>query len=227
MVNPMWSPNPWDKVRPQYRELRALLFSTSMARDSVTGVTRNQTSKPLQTPQIDLRSFKLVSFLNVLWSRTGHSYFQGHISAHTAFFLFFFFALCFSRWTPGRGSLVTLMIFFSKGEHTIFVSLTWWTLLFSLIPCRFTVHPDKSVFIPSQRLVLLGFIFDSATMTIILTPENALKVKEACGTILGQGGSRGRVQGVRTPPPLRWSFFLRIYVFAFLSFYLTVSDVIP
>ena len=62
---------------------------------------------------------------------------------------------------------------------------------------------DKSVFIPSQRLVLLGFIFDSATMTIILTPENALKVKEACGTILGQGGSRGRVQGVRTPPPLR------------------------
>ena len=92
MVNPMWSPNPWDKVRPQYRELRALLFSTSMARDSVTGVTRNQTSKPLQTPQIDLRSFKLVSFLNVLWSRTGHSYFQGHISAHTAFFFFLFFS---------------------------------------------------------------------------------------------------------------------------------------
>ena len=61
-----------------------------MARDSVTGVTRNQTSKPLQTPQIDLRSFKLVSFLNVLWSRTGHSYYQGHISAHTAFFFLFF-----------------------------------------------------------------------------------------------------------------------------------------
>ena len=51
----------------------------------------------------------------------------------------------------------------------------------------FTIHPDKSVFIPSQRLVLLGFIIDSVAMTITLTPEKALKVKEACGTLLGQG----------------------------------------
>ena len=51
----------------------------------------------------------------------------------------------------------------------------------------FTTHPDKSVFIPSQRLVLLGFIIDSVAMTITLTPEKALKVKEGCGTLLGQG----------------------------------------
>ena len=51
----------------------------------------------------------------------------------------------------------------------------------------FTIHPDKSVFIPSQRLVLLGFIIDSVAMTITLTPEKALKVKEACGTLLGKG----------------------------------------
>lgn len=51
----------------------------------------------------------------------------------------------------------------------------------------FTIHPDKSVFIPSQRLVLLGFIIDSVAMTITLTPEKALKVKEACATLLGQG----------------------------------------
>ena len=51
----------------------------------------------------------------------------------------------------------------------------------------FTIHPDRSVFIPSQRLVLLGFIIDSVAMTITLTPEKALKVKEACGTLLGQG----------------------------------------
>jgi len=51
----------------------------------------------------------------------------------------------------------------------------------------FTIHPDKSVLIPSQRLVLLGFIIDSVAMTITLTPEKALKVKEACATLLGQG----------------------------------------
>ena len=46
-------------------------------------------------------------------------------------------------------------------------------------------------------------------------------------TIAFRGGSKGRVQGVRTPPPLRWSFLLRIYVFAFKFFYLAVNDVIP
>ena len=51
----------------------------------------------------------------------------------------------------------------------------------------FTIHPEKSVFIPSQRFVLLGFIIDSVAMTITLTPEKALKVKEACATLLGQG----------------------------------------
>jgi len=51
----------------------------------------------------------------------------------------------------------------------------------------FTIHPDKSVFIPSQRLVLLGFIIDSVAMTITLTSEKALKVKEACGTLLARG----------------------------------------
>ena len=51
----------------------------------------------------------------------------------------------------------------------------------------FTIHPEKSVFNPSQRLVLLGFIIDSAAMTTTLTPEKALKVKEACATLLGQG----------------------------------------
>ena len=51
----------------------------------------------------------------------------------------------------------------------------------------FTIHPEKSVFISSQRLVLLGFIIDSVAMTITLTPEKALKVKEAYATLVGQG----------------------------------------
>ena len=47
-----------------------------------------------------------------------------------------------------------------------------------------TIPPDKSVFIPSQRLVLLGFIIDSVAMTITLTPEKAFSVKEACSSLL-------------------------------------------
>ena len=43
---------------------------------------------------------------------------------------------------------------------------------------------------------------------------------------MGRSGSKGRVQGVCTPPPLRWKFLLRINLFAFKIFYLTVSDVI-
>ena len=36
------------------------------------------------------------------------------------------------------------------------------------------VHPKKSSFIPSQVLVILGFIINSLTMTIQLTTEKAL-----------------------------------------------------
>ena len=82
--------------------------------------------------------------------------------------------------------LVTLMTITSKGEHTIFVSNVIDTFI-QFDSLGFTIHPDKSVFIPPQRLVLLGFIIDSVAMTISLTHEKTLKVKEACGTLLGQG----------------------------------------
>ena len=55
---------------------------------------------------------------------------------------------------------------------------------------RFLVvyNPSRQVFfILSTRLVLLGFIIDSVAMTTTLTPEKALKVKEACSALLGQG----------------------------------------
>ena len=42
------------------------------------------------------------------------------------------------------------------------------------------VHPEKSVLVPTQRLVFLGFILDSILMTIFLTPEKAGRVKNAC-----------------------------------------------
>ena len=42
------------------------------------------------------------------------------------------------------------------------------------------VHPEKSSFIPSQVLVILGFIINSLTMTIQLTTEKALSLKSVC-----------------------------------------------
>ena len=44
---------------------------------------------------------------------------------------------------------------------------------------NFVPHPKKSVFIPTQILVYLGFILNSITMTVSKTPEKAKKLKEA------------------------------------------------
>ena len=43
----------------------------------------------------------------------------------------------------------------------------------------FVVHPEKSVFIPTQKLIFLGFILDSVSIMVYLTPEKALKLKQA------------------------------------------------
>ena len=48
----------------------------------------------------------------------------------------------------------------------------------------FVMHPDKSVLIPTQRLTFLGFVLDSQSMTVALTGEQAVKVKEACQQLL-------------------------------------------
>jgi len=41
------------------------------------------------------------------------------------------------------------------------------------------VHPEKSGFIPTQKLVFLRFILDSVFMLVYLTPEKALRLKQA------------------------------------------------
>jgi len=43
----------------------------------------------------------------------------------------------------------------------------------------FVVHPEKSVLIPTQKLVFLGFIIDSVSMLVYLTPERVFKLKQA------------------------------------------------
>ena len=48
----------------------------------------------------------------------------------------------------------------------------------------FVAHPDKSTFIPSQRLEFLGFILNSVEMTIRLTPEKATGLQTACNILL-------------------------------------------
>ena len=45
-------------------------------------------------------------------------------------------------------------------------------------------HPEKSVFNPSQQLEFLGFILNSVSMTIRLTPEKAAGLKMACHALL-------------------------------------------
>ena len=35
----------------------------------------------------------------------------------------------------------------------------------------FTIHPEKSVLVPTQQIIFLGFVIDSIKMTITLTEE--------------------------------------------------------
>ena len=48
----------------------------------------------------------------------------------------------------------------------------------------FVIHPEKSVLIPTQRLVFLGFILDSILMRIYMTPVKAKKVTDMCSKLL-------------------------------------------
>ena len=44
----------------------------------------------------------------------------------------------------------------------------------------FTVHPDKSCFVPTQRITYLGFVLDSVEMRVRLTYEKAEKIVDLC-----------------------------------------------
>ena len=48
----------------------------------------------------------------------------------------------------------------------------------------FVAHPDKSTFIPSQRVECLGFRLNSVEMTIRLTPEKATGLQTASNILL-------------------------------------------
>ncbi len=44
----------------------------------------------------------------------------------------------------------------------------------------FTLQDEKSATIPTQQLVLLGYVLNSVSMTVSLTPERSKKLKMAC-----------------------------------------------
>ena len=46
------------------------------------------------------------------------------------------------------------------------------------------VHPERSIFIPTQVLTILGFVINSGAMTIQLTGEKATGLKRACTELL-------------------------------------------
>ena len=48
----------------------------------------------------------------------------------------------------------------------------------------FTVHPVKSVLVPTQIIVFLGFLLNSIDMTVKLTPEKCTKLRENCNRVL-------------------------------------------
>ena len=54
-------------------------------------------------------------------------------------------------------------------------------LLYSL---GFIIHPKKSVLIPTQHLIFLGFILDSILMRIYLTPDKCQKLVKLCYDLL-------------------------------------------
>ena len=47
----------------------------------------------------------------------------------------------------------------------------------------FLPHEEKSVVEPTQELILLGFVLNSLTMTISLTPLRAQKLVNACSML--------------------------------------------
>ena len=46
------------------------------------------------------------------------------------------------------------------------------------------IHPEKSVIVPQQRLVFLGFIIDSLLMTVNLTQDKITKIKTLLSSLL-------------------------------------------
>ena len=90
--------------------------------------------------------------------------------------------------------------------------------LITFFKLGFIIHPIKSQFIPSKELITLGFILNSATMTVGLTKEKKESLKASCQQLL-QGEQFPTRQVARTtgktvasfPGVLHGPMYYRIY----------------
>ena len=48
----------------------------------------------------------------------------------------------------------------------------------------FIIHPVKSVLVPTQRIVVLGFVLNLLTITVMLAKEKAVNLKQSCALLL-------------------------------------------
>ena len=76
-------------------------------------------------------------------------------------------------------------------DDSLLVSLSYESCLANILDTTelflhlgFVVHPEKSVFKPSQRITYLGFVIDSILMMVYLTQERTDAILELCKDIL-------------------------------------------
>ena len=67
---------------------------------------------------------------------------------------------------------------YDKCLHNVIDTITEFSSL------GFRIHPTKSIFKPKQEIVILGFVINSVSMTISLTPEKAVGIKLVCESLL-------------------------------------------
>ena len=53
-----------------------------------------------------------------------------------------------------------------------------------IINLGFKIHPEKSVTLPSQCIEFLGFLLNSVSMTVTLTPKKKQKLRQLCQRFL-------------------------------------------
>ena len=76
--------------------------------------------------------------------------------------------------------------FFLKGKDKSRCFISVKAAIELLQKLGFTIHPEKSHLEPSTRIVFLGFIIDSITMTVILTIEKKTKLVEFINAVLAK-----------------------------------------
>jgi hypothetical protein len=73
--------------------------------------------------------------------------------------------------------------FYTEGSHAECLQATL-NAVKLIINLGFKVHPDKSVTLPSQCIEFLGFLLNSVTMTVTLTPDKKAKLIRLCQKFL-------------------------------------------